>query len=256
MPNWVKLFTTRDEELLPEINAAYDQAFRKMHGRAIIPGDEDIDVERTEASLTKLLQKHLKNEDLLNEWHYQQFYNAVQSWQPNYPREAEQAKSLAIKDILLEILPDIREEQLKLEIKRNYLACENYLKYLDENPKNIPAKLLKEVRDVVVSLKNIVDPNNSKSDHQKKREFEGCLQENKEKLFSQSKDSGFIVFVKALGVAAAAVLGLGVGGVYAYQRLFKQEIVKKDLLRGLNKLGADPDAPTGEGKQKPPQGRV
>lgn len=43
---------------------------------------------------------------------------------------------------------------------------------------------------------------------------------NSQRLLTQRRDSGFMTFLKGLGVASASIFGLGVGGFLAYQHLF------------------------------------
>ncbi len=68
--------------------------------------------------------------------------------------------------------------------------------------------------------------------------FHSHLAANKS-LFVKKRDTALMTFVKALGVVAAAILGVGIGGVYAYQRFFGASAADKSAKKFIQHVEQD-----------------
>jgi hypothetical protein len=113
------------------------------------------------------------------------------------------------------------------QVKSYYYACAVYEKYLNKqiacagaNAENMPVIEAAKAKLIVIQNgMNMLTSKDNLNTQLKVSAFFSYLELHRA-LLTTRRDSGLLTFVKALGVIASSIFGLGVGGYYAYQRLF------------------------------------
>lgn len=123
-----------------------------------------------------------------------------------------------LSSIISKLIHDTRSDDEKNKI----MACIHYYQHLNQALANNPKDYLAlQKRDVVVKAMYALLTSTSQDETMRLEQFNKELIEGKTILCTR-RDSYFTTFVKALGVIAAGILGLGVGGYIAFNYFFQE----------------------------------
>tara|TARA_R110000868_G_scaffold278091_6_gene537897 strand:- start:1090 stop:1893 length:804 start_codon:yes stop_codon:yes gene_type:complete len=111
------------------------------------------------------------------------------------------------------------------EINKYKRACSGYINHLNSviakinDPDNFSSKLADKKLMIIGEAKNILDHASNENYDDSINSFMEALKSNKITL-AERRDTGFITFVKALGLLGASIFTLGIATFATYHRLF------------------------------------
>lgn len=155
-------------------------------------------------------------------------YTHLYEWRPQDPFGEDAYIFTSVQGALLYITTEaMQNEPLNDPLKRIGVECSQYLKELQQELKTLPQlKPLTKKRIAIVSeaLETLQDEELSNT--AKATSFYQTVSDN-QAIFSQEQHPRAILFLKAVAVFAAFCIGAGIGGVFAYQKLFNQKHEEK-----------------------------
>ncbi|KTD10648.1 hypothetical protein Lgra_1614 [Legionella gratiana] len=188
--------------------------------------------------LDKLLGK-IKEEKKFEEEKTQRYEDATSNYKNYLEKEIKkEINKITDKNFLSEVYGQLIKTQFNApaplpdDIKwaKKMIAC-NLINQYDSkhNVENINQLFSHKPKIVDALKKHQVITEASKKLDKSPQEFLEHLKENK-KILTKRRDSGLETFIKALGVGAAAIIGIGVGGYFAYKHLFGSKATEGDKL--------------------------
>jgi len=204
--------TVREQEAY--LNSLYNEAINNKDC-AHLEGDTGAD--ELMAALVEYFQKKYKPEDL-NLDTLQEIYKGLYEWRPEESFGPNSYIFTSVQGALF----CITSESMNASIKLMNETCLQYLYELEKESQKEPDNKLTQKRLLITSEALSFLQDEELSDSDRASLFCEKILDN-QVIFNKEQHPNAVLFLKAVAVFAAFCVGVGVGGVFAYQKLFNKK---------------------------------